>query len=171
MSALQQAIDDYLNHLQQKRMEQNPAQDIRAPQKEKHLPHTLDVDQMQQLLTIDDDDPQAVRDKATLELFYSSGLRLSERLNLQINNFDQSDNTVRIIGKGNKERIVPVERLAQQALQDWLGHADISTTQVYTHLDFQHLANVYDAAHPRARAGARKRSRHQDNDETTANDD
>jgi integrase/recombinase XerC len=209
--------------LQQRQADINPAVGIRAPKGEKRLPHTLDVDQMQQLLAIDPDDPLAVRDKAILELFYSSGLRLSELLNLHLHNYDQSDQCVRVVGKGNKERIVPVGSLAQQALQDWLqlreqfapqqdflfvsqrgsrlhpstvqkrlkqwgikqgidrglhphllrhsfashllessgdlrgvqellGHADIATTQIYTHLDFQHLANVYDAAHPRARA-------------------
>lgn len=209
--------------LQQQQVEHNPAVGIRAPKGEKRLPHTLDVDQMQQLLAIDDSDPLAVRDKAILELFYSSGLRLSELLNLHLHNYDQSDQCVRVVGKGNKERIVPVGSLAQQALADWLqlreqfapqqdflfvsqrgtrlhpstvqkrlkqwgikqgidrglhphllrhsfashllessgdlrgvqellGHADIATTQIYTHLDFQHLANVYDAAHPRARA-------------------
>ncbi len=209
--------------MQQRQCEHNPAQGIRAPKGEKRLPHTLDVDQMQQLLTIGDSDLLAVRDQAILELFYSSGLRLSELLNLQIHDYDRSDFTVRVLGKGNKERILPVGRLAQQALQAWLdqrdqfgtandylfvsqrgtrlhpstlqkrikqwgikqgidrslhphllrhsfashllessgdlrgvqellGHADISTTQVYTHLDFQHLANVYDAAHPRAKA-------------------
>lgn len=210
--------------MQQHKMEHNPAQGIRPPKGEKRLPHTLDVDQMQQLLSIDDNDPLAVRDRAILELFYSSGLRLSELLDLQLHSYDRSDQTVRIErGKGNKTRILPVGRLAQQALEYWLplreqfapqqdylfisqrgtrlhpstvqkrlrqwgikqgidrnlhphllrhsfashllessgdlravqellGHADISTTQVYTHLDFQHLANVYDAAHPRARA-------------------
>lgn len=200
----------------------NPAVGIRPPKGEKRLPHTLDVDQMQQLLDIRDDDALAIRDQAMLELFYSSGLRLSELLGLRLQQYDRSDFTVRVIGKGNKERIVPVGAVAQQALANWLqirdqfspqddtlfisqrgtrlhpstvqkrlktwgikqgidrglhphllrhsfashmlessgdlrgvqellGHADISTTQIYTHLDFQHLANVYDVAHPRAR--------------------
>ncbi|MEZ5511545.1 MAG: tyrosine recombinase XerC [Gammaproteobacteria bacterium] len=212
--------------MQQHQCEHNPAQGIRAPKGEKRLPHTLDVDQMQQLLNVSDTDPLALRDKAILELFYSSGLRLAELLNLTLANLDRSDNTVRVIGKGRKERIVPVGSLAQQALDGWLqvreqfapqqdflfisqrgtrlhpstvqkrlkqwgiqqgidrglhphllrhsfashllessgdlrgvqellGHADISTTQIYTHLDFQHLAKVYDAAHPRARAHSR----------------
>ena len=207
--------------IQRHQLEVNPAVGIRPPKGEKRLPHTLDVDQMQQLLAIDESDPLAVRDKAILELFYSSGLRLSELLHLQLTNYDRQDQTVRVLGKGRKERIVPVGRMAQQALAQWLqirdqfspqddtlfvsrrgtpispsnvqkrmkqwgikqgidrglhphllrhsfashmlessgdlrgvqellGHADISTTQVYTHLDFQHLANVYDAAHPRA---------------------
>lgn len=210
--------------MQQKQMDNNPAQGIRAPKGEKRLPHTLDVDQVNHLLSIDDSDPLAVRDKAILELFYSSGLRLSELLDLHVESYNHSDHTVRIEhGKGNKTRILPVGRMAQKALEDWLplreqfapqqaylfvsqrgtrlhpstvqkrlkqwgikqgidrgvhphllrhsfashllessgdlrgvqellGHADISTTQVYTHLDFQHLANVYDAAHPRARS-------------------
>lgn len=210
--------------MRQRHMTHNPAQGIRPPKGEKRLPHTLDVDQMQQLLAIDANDPLAVRDKAILELFYSSGLRLSELLDLQLPDYNRHEQTVRIErGKGNKTRIVPVGRQAQQALEAWLplraqfapqqpylfvssrgtrlhpttvqkrlrqwgiqqgldrnlhphllrhsfashllessgdlravqellGHADISTTQVYTHLDFQHLAKVYDAAHPRARA-------------------
>ena len=208
--------------IKHKQMSVNPAVGIRPPKGEKRLPHTLDVDQMQQLLDIRDDDALAIRDQAILELFYSSGLRLSELLGLTINHYDRSDQTVRVLGKGNKERIVPVGAAAQQALTRWLqirdqfspqdntlfisqrgtalhpstvqkrlktrgiqqgidrslhphllrhsfashllessgdlrgvqellGHADISTTQIYTHLDFQHLANVYDAAHPRAK--------------------
>jgi len=208
--------------MQQKKMQLNPAVGIRPPKGEKRLPHTLDVDQMSQLLDIRDNDPLSVRDRAILELFYSSGLRLSELLHLQQQNYDRSDNTVRVLGKGSKERIVPVGSAAQQAIAQWLqirdqfapqndtlfvsqrgtalhpstvqkrfrdwgirqgidrglhphllrhsfashllessgdlrgvqellGHADISTTQIYTHLDFQHLANVYDAAHPRAK--------------------
>ncbi|MGB3619850.1 MAG: tyrosine recombinase XerC [Ketobacter sp.] len=208
--------------IQNKQAQHNPAQGIRAPKGEKRLPHTLDVDQVQQLMQIDERDPLSIRDRAILELFYSSGLRLSELLQLKIEHLDWSEATVRVLGKGNKERVVPVGRLALQALQDWLalrdqfapqdtslfvskrgtplhpstvqkrfkqwgikqgidrnlhphllrhsfashilessgdlrsvqellGHADISTTQIYTHLDFQHLANVYDQAHPRAK--------------------
>lgn len=208
--------------IQQGNTDKNPAQGIRPPKGEKKLPHTLDVDQMNQLLNIDEDDPLAIRDLAILELFYSSGLRLSELLNLEIADYDQQDDCVRVTGKGNKQRVVPVGRKARQAIQIWLtlrdqfnpqtdtlfvsqrgsalhpttiqkrfkqwgikqgidrnvhphllrhsfashilessgdlrsvqellGHADISTTQIYTHLDFQHLAKVYDQAHPRAK--------------------
>ncbi|MFZ5602583.1 MAG: site-specific integrase, partial [Pseudomonadota bacterium] len=83
--------------MQQKKMQLNPAVGIRPPKGEKRLPHTLDVDQMSQLLDIRDNDPLSVRDRAILELFYSSGLRLSELLHLQLQNYDRSDNTVRVL--------------------------------------------------------------------------
>ena len=208
----------------------NPALDVRAPKTKKRLPATLDADQMGRLLDFRVDDTLSARDKAMMELFYSSGLRLSELVGLDVSCVDLADRTVRVLGKGNKTRIVPIGRHAIDALKKWLmeraaftpknpgapaqdagpifvgkagrplsvravqlrvgiwarrqglsmhvhphmfrhsfathllessgdlrgvqellGHADISTTQVYTHLDFQHLASVYDAAHPRAR--------------------
>jgi integrase/recombinase XerC len=208
----------------------NPALDVRAPKTKKRLPATLDADQMGRLLDFRVDDTLSARDKAMMELFYSSGLRLSELVGLDVSGVDLQDRTVRVLGKGHKTRIVPVGRHAIAALKKWLtqraelthknpslssphsgpmfvgktgrplsvravqlrvgtwarrqgltmhvhphmfrhsfathllessgdlrgvqellGHADISTTQVYTHLDFQHLASVYDAAHPRAR--------------------
>ena len=201
----------------------NPAVDIRAPKAAKRLPGTLDVDQINQLLQIPGDDALAVRDRAIMELFYSSGLRLAELVGLGLTDIDLADRTVRVLGKGAKTRIVPVGRKAVEALRAWLkergaladtdetamfvgrngsrlkpraiqlriaqwarkkglpsrvyphlfrhsfathllessrdlrgvqellGHADISTTQVYTHLDFAHLARTYDASHPRAK--------------------
>ena len=208
----------------------NPALEVRAPKTKKRLPATLDADQMARLLDFRADDSLSARDKAMMELFYSSGLRLSELVGLDIAAVDLPDRTVRVLGKGAKTRIVPIGRHAVEALKRWLperaalignkpgpasahagpmfvgragrplsvravqlrvgtwarrqglsmhvhphmfrhsfathllessgdlrgvqellGHADISTTQVYTHLDFQHLASVYDAAHPRAR--------------------
>lgn len=199
----------------------NPALEVRAPKSKKRLPATLDADQMGRLLNFRVDDSLSARDKAMMELFYSSGLRLGELVGLDVAAVDLTDRTVRVLGKGNKTRIVPVGRHAIEALKKWLterpvaarngalfvgkggrplsvravqlrvgtwarrqglsmhvhphmfrhsfathllessgdlrgvqellGHADISTTQVYTHLDFQHLAAVYDAAHPRAR--------------------
>jgi integrase/recombinase XerC len=201
----------------------NPAVEIRAPKAAKRLPGTLDVDQINQLLQIPGDDPLAVRDRAIMELFYSSGLRLAELVGLGMNDVDLADRTVRVLGKGAKTRIVPVGRKACEAIRAWhkeraalaaidepalfigrngcrlkpraiqlriamwarrqglpgrvyphlfrhsfathllesskdlrgvqelLGHADISTTQVYTHLDFAHLARTYDASHPRAK--------------------
>lgn len=201
----------------------NPACDVRAPQAKKRLPATIDVDQMSRLLNFRTDEQLSMRDKAIMELFYSSGLRLSELVGLDLNDVDLRDRTVRVLGKGSKTRIVPVGRYAVSALSSWsqeratlaksgeqawfvaksgrrlgaravqmriagwakrqglgvhvhphmfrhsfathllessqdlrgvqelLGHANISTTQVYTHLDFQHLAKIYDAAHPRAR--------------------
>jgi integrase/recombinase XerC len=199
----------------------NPALEVRAPKSKKRLPATLDVDQMGRLLNFRVDDSLSARDKAMMELFYSSGLRLGELVGLDVAAVDLAERTVRVLGKGQKTRIVPVGRHAIDALKKWLieraavagkgalfvgksgrplsvravqlrvgtwarrqglsmhvhphmfrhsfathllessgdlrgvqellGHADISTTQVYTHLDFQHLASVYDAAHPRAR--------------------
>jgi len=201
----------------------NPAVDVQAPRAKKRLPATLDVDQMSRLLSFRTDDELSARDKAIMELFYSSGLRLAELAGLDVTDVDLRDRTVRVTGKGNKTRIVPVGRHAVDALSRWLreraaiasigepalfvahtgqrlghravqlrigewaqrqgigvhvhphmfrhsfathllessqdlrgvqellGHANISTTQVYTHLDFQHLAKIYDAAHPRAR--------------------
>ena len=201
----------------------NPAVDIRAPKAAKRLPGTLDVDQITQLLQIPGDDSLAVRDRAIMELFYSSGLRLAELVGLALTDVDLADRTVRVLGKGAKTRIVPVGRKACEAIRLWLkeraalaeldetalfvgrngerlksraiqlriahwarraglparvfphlfrhsfathllesskdlrgvqellGHADISTTQVYTHLDFAHLARTYDASHPRAK--------------------
>jgi integrase/recombinase XerC len=204
----------------------NPALEVQAPKAKKRLPATLDVDQMNRLLTFRTDEQLGVRDKAIMELFYSSGLRLSELTALDLHDVDLRDKTVRVTGKGNKTRIVPVGRHAADALTRWLrerttiaavgeralfvahtgtrlgpraiqlrigewaqrqglglhvhphmfrhsfathllessqdlrgvqellGHANISTTQVYTHLDFQHLAKIYDASHPRARRRA-----------------
>jgi len=202
----------------------NPAKGVRAPKGEKRLPRTLDADQVGRLLEIPGDEPLALRDRALMELLYSSGLRLAELCALELGDVDLRDATVRVTGKGNKTRIVPVGRHAREALAAWLkhrgqlatpetaamfvgvrgeriaprvvqqrldhwakvqgigfkvhphmlrhsfashllessgdlravqellGHANISTTQVYTHLDFQHLAKTYDAAHPRAKA-------------------
>jgi integrase/recombinase XerC len=201
----------------------NPALDVRAPKSKKRLPATLDADQMGRLLAFKADDFLSMRDKAIMELFYSSGLRLAELVGLNVTAVDLKDRTVRVLGKGSKTRIVPVGRQAVDALKVWLkeraalagsgvdalfvgrsgrplsvrsvqlrigawgrrqglgvhvhphmfrhsfathllessgdlrgvqellGHADIGTTQIYTHLDFQHLATVYEAAHPRAR--------------------
>lgn len=201
----------------------NPVQGLSAPKTARKLPKTLDVDQLNQLLESDETDLLAIRDRALLELIYSSGLRLAELAALDIGDIDRRDAVVRITGKGNKMRVVPVGRHALAALERWfhcrtelvatdntalfvsrsgrrlshraiqyrvrewavrsglpevlhphmlrhsfashllessgdlravqelLGHADISTTQIYTHLDFQHLAKVYDQAHPRAK--------------------
>ncbi len=202
---------------------QNPCLGIRPPKSAKRLPHALSPDEAGRLMEIAATDPLAVRDKAILELLYSSGLRLSELTGLAEDDVNFRDATVRVTGKGSKTRIVPVGSHALAALKAWLpargqlaragakalfvgqdgralgpravqsrlkqwamklgladkvhphalrhsfashllqssgdlravqellGHASISTTQVYTHLDFQHLAKVYDAAHPRAR--------------------
>jgi len=201
----------------------NAAQDIRAPKAARRLPHTLDADMMTRLLEFEPAGPLQVRDKAIMELLYSSGLRLSELTGLDLHDVDLADRTARVTGKGAKQRIAPVGRHAIEALRRWLGeraalakpdelalfvgqngrrigpravqlrirahalrrglplkvhphlfrhsfathllessrdlrgvqellgHANISTTQIYTHLDFQHLARTYESSHPRAR--------------------
>ena len=202
----------------------NPVQSVSAPKSGKRLPENLDADRMARLLDIPGDGPLVARDRALLELLYSSGLRLAELTGLNIGDVDLREGTVSVTGKGGKDRIVPVGRYAREAVRAWLrergnlaragetaifvsqrgtrlshrsvqarvdhwakrqgidtrvyphlfrhsfathllesshdlrgvqellGHANISTTQVYTHLDFQHLAQIYDQTHPRARA-------------------
>lgn len=212
----------------------NPAISIQAPKSAKKLPKALDADNMQQLLSIDGDDWLSIRDKAILELFYSSGLRLSELVNLNLQDIDLPQALITVTGKGKKTRTLPVGSFAIKALKAWfslradvkpietavflskqgrrlgqrsiqlrlkkysvqqglnqsvhphmlrhsfashmlessgdlravqelLGHANISTTQVYTHLDFQHLAKVYDKAHPRASRKTEKTITNTDN--------
>ena len=204
---------------------QNPTLGIKAPKSKKLLPQTLSVDQTIKLIDIKDNSFLGLRDHAILELFYSSGLRLSELVDININNINFDDGTITVTGKGNKERIIPVGTFAFKAIKEWLklrktinnltpknqilflsksgqkltsraiqyrlkfwaikqgipenihpyllrhsfashllqssqdlravqellGHANISTTQIYTHLDFQHLSKIYDKAHPRAK--------------------
>jgi integrase/recombinase XerC len=200
----------------------NPAKGLSAPKQAKPLPKNIDVDAITHLLEIEGTDPLTLRDKAIMELFYSSGLRLAELAGLNLTSIHYELKEVRVLGKGNKERIVPVGSYAITALQAWLncrqlipcedsalfvtekgkrlshrsiqarmakwgqeqalsvrvhphklrhsfathmlessadlravqellGHANLSTTQIYTSLDFQHLAKVYDNAHPRAK--------------------
>ncbi len=214
---------DYLIH--HKGYTQNPITGLRAPKTPKTLPQALSTDQAVKFVDIKGDGLLEQRDHAILELFYSSGLRLAELVNLDITMLDFSEGTVTVTGKGNKTRIVPMGSHAMDAIQTWiqrralikiadanpnalfvtqqgrritpravqyrvkewsikqgintsmhphllrhsfathvlqssqdlravqemLGHANISTTQVYTHLDFQHLATIYDKAHPRAK--------------------
>lgn len=228
LQRLLSAIRSFYRFLQREgRAQQNPALDLRGPKAARPLPRTLDADLAAQLLdSPGEDDWLGRRDQAMLELFYSSGLRLSELAGLDIADLDLQQGEVRVTGKGNKTRVLPVGRIARRALQDWLsvrpasdqaaqplfvsqrgsaltpraiqlrlrrhgverigqhlhphmlrhsfashmlessgdlravqellGHADISTTQIYTHLDFQHLAQVYDQTHPRAKRKADK---------------
>lgn len=212
----------------------NPARGLRLKTHRRELPRVLDVDLIQQLLDAPapEEEPEKslwVRDRAMMELFYSSGLRLSELAHATLLQLDRTDWHITVTGKGNKTRRVPVGRKAREALQEWLllreqwcneksadlvfitpkgsrfteraiqlrlafqgrraglpqhvhphmlrhsfashllessqdlravqellGHADISTTQIYTHLDYQHLAAVYDKAHPRSRKAGDK---------------
>lgn len=214
---------DYLIH--HKGFISNPVTGLRAPKSPKTLPQALSTDLAVKFVDISGDGLLERRDHAIFELFYSSGLRLSELVNLDIDMIDYAEGTVTVTGKGNKTRIIPVGSHALQAIQTWLeqraiitltdhalkamfvtqqgrritpraiqyrmkewaikqgininmhphllrhsfathvlqssqdlrgvqemlGHANISTTQVYTHLDFQHLATIYDKAHPRAK--------------------
>ena len=209
--------------LRERQASHNPVLDIRAPKTARRLPRVADVDQLSHLLDATADDPLEIRDLSIFELMYSSGLRLSELAGLDLDTIDRRGGEVRVLGKGGKERILPVGKRALLALTQWLeqrpalvadneralfvsrrgqrlsnrsiqarlrrwgiknaadqrlhphllrhsfashmlessgdlravqellGHADISTTQIYTHLDFQHLAKVYDQSHPRAR--------------------
>ena len=203
----------------------NPIIGIKAPKSPKKLPQILSVDQAVRLVDIKDESFLGVRDHAVLELFYSSGLRLSELTNLNENDINLSDETITVIGKGNKTRILPIGDMAIKAIKKWLtlrlkfldgssnnsalflsklskrltpraiqyrlkfwaikqgvpenihphllrhsfashilqsshdlravqellGHENISTTQIYTHLDHQHLTEIYDKSHPRAK--------------------
>ncbi|WP_312271265.1 tyrosine recombinase XerC [Pseudomonas sp.] len=222
LSRLLSAIRGFYQYLIREGVcQHDPANGVSAPKGQKQLPKNLDVDRTTQLLDgAVEDDFIALRDQAMLELFYSSGLRLSELVGLDIVDLDLKDGLISVRGKGNKRRIVPVGSKAREAMERWLpqralaaqddavfigqsgrrltpraiqlrvreagvrelgqhlhphmlrhsfashmletsrdlravqellGHADIATTQIYTHLDFQHLAQVYDDAHPRAK--------------------
>lgn len=224
LQRLLSAIRSFYNYLlQEGYVKHNPALGVVAPKSGRALPKVPDVDQMQFILNIKPDGDLEARDLAMLELLYASGLRLSELLSLNYDTINFADNSIRITGKGNKTRIVPVGSKAKQAVNNWLrcrnnfikddgekalfisnggkrltpraaerrierwgqkyanrhlhphmmrhafashllescgnlravqellGHSSISTTQVYTHLDFQYLADAYDKAHPRAK--------------------
>lgn len=200
----------------------NPAKGIATPRSSRHLPKNIDVDDINQLLNLDDKDPLTVRDRAMLEVMYGSGVRLSELVNLDCRQLALETGEIWVIGKGRKERRLPIGRTALTFLKAWLslrpslnptndavflaksgkrisarnvqkrfaewgvkqginshihphklrhsfashllessgdlravqellGHANLSTTQIYTHLNFQHLASVYDESHPRAK--------------------
>jgi integrase/recombinase XerC len=204
------------------KVKKNPAEGVVTPKTPRKLPTLLDTDQTVQLLEIKQQNGLAIRDRAMLELIYSSGLRLAELVSTNMNDVDFSDRLLTVIGKGKKMRNIPIGKYAIKAIKNWLkirqymvnenevalfisqrgkrisprsvqerlkkwaikqglpshvhphmlrhsfashmlessgdlraiqellGHADISTTQVYTHLDFQHLSQVYDRSHPRA---------------------
>ena len=222
------SVRSFFSYLEGRRITtRNPAAAARAPRERNRLPHTLDADQAARLFEFEAHTPRQKRDKAIAELFYGSGLRLSELVGISIADLDLDEGFVTVLGKGRKTRQVPLGRhcvaairawlpahpgrggraaltplftgrgekrisprtvqnrlkalAAQQlgstdlhphmlrhsfashllessgdlrAVQELLGHSDLGTTQIYTHLDFQHLAKVYDAAHPRAEAQA-----------------
>jgi len=219
------AIRSFYNFLLKKGIVMNnPAKPVRAPKQARKLPKTLDVDQINGLLDAGTSSVLEVRDLAMFELFYSSGLRLSELTALNVMDLDlPAQSLIVLLGKGGKSRLLPIgskalaalehwltlrdnmkgvnevavfisargTRLGQRsvemrltqwckkkgiaehvhphmlrhsfashllessqdlrAVQDLLGHSNIGTTQIYTHLNFQHLAEVYDNAHPRAK--------------------
>jgi integrase/recombinase XerC len=221
LSAWRAFYRDMLEH--DRTMTDDPCAGLKAPKSPKRLPSALTPDEAVQLVAIKDDAVMSVRDRALLELAYSSGLRLAELVGLDIDRVDLVGGEVRVWGKGSKERVVPVGAAARDAIGAWLalratlpaidaralfvgatgrrlsprtverrlaawsisqginrhvhphmlrhsfashllqssgdlravqemlGHASIASTQVYTHLDFQALAKVYDAAHPRAK--------------------
>ena len=206
-----------------KAVELNPFEGVTAPKSARKLPDTLSVDEVSALFSGQDKSHAETRDRAILELLYSSGMRLSELAALNVDDPDFRESRIVVTGKGNKQRIVTIGRMAARALEHWLGvrcemaandedalfvnerggrlsprgiqyrldlwarkrglgrrlhphmlrhsfashilessgdlravqemlgHSDISTTQIYTHLDFQHLARVHDKAHPRSK--------------------
>ena len=217
------AIRSFMNYLLREGMiKNNPAEGVKTPKAPKKLPGVLDIQQISQLLDIQETDPLSLRDKAIMELIYSSGLRLSEIVRLNPIDLNLSDKSLTVIGKGDKTRNLPLGNEAIKSLRSWLscsnelanpeeeerfvgsrgdgegsrsiqsrikhwarkngiqqdvyphllrhsfathmleasgdlravqellGHKDISTTQVYTHLDFEHLSKTYDKAHPRS---------------------
>ena len=219
--------------LRNNKINQNPAQGVSAPKSARKLPEVLSPDDLNELMQLDESDPLAVRDMAIMECLYGCGLRLTELIDLDLNKIEWQEQTLNVIGKGNKQRIVPFGSQAKLALKKWLdqrgnflrdeetavfisnrgrrisassvqqrlkkwaqskgfdrsiyphlmrhsyashilesshdlravqellGHANLSTTQIYTHLDFQHLAGVYDSAHPRSR---RTKNKHNKNE-------
>jgi integrase/recombinase XerC len=103
------------------RIENNPARGIPTPKIPRHLPNTLTVDEMFNLLEgIEDELPAGARDRALLELTYAAGLRVSEVVSLDVDDIDLSAQVLRVLGKGNKERMLPFGDKAAAALQRWL---------------------------------------------------
>ena len=218
------SIKGFFNFLLHRKLISNdPTTLLVSPKQPRPLPKNIEVDAIAQLLNFEPEAPIEYRDKAIMELFYSSGLRLSELAGLNSSDLDIAGGEVRVTGKGNKQRVLPMGRQAVAALNHWLGqkpqwqkgdaealflsmhgnrlsarqigerlkywakrqglndnvhphklrhsfathmlessgdlravqellgHANLSTTQVYTHVDFQHLAKVYDQTHPRAK--------------------
>jgi len=218
------ALRSFLEYLvQDEVLTFNPAKGVAAPKLDKPLPKNISVDEVFQLLEMDDDDPLSLRDQAMMELMYSSGLRLSELVGINLKDLKLREKELMVLGKGSKQRLLPITKKAVETIKAWLkirpdfceagetalftsklkrristrsvqarmekwglqqnlqghlnphklrhsfathmlestgnlravqtllGHADLSTTQVYTHLDFQHLAEVYDKAHPRSK--------------------
>lgn len=202
-------------------IESSPFELVNAPKTPQHLPDVLSPEDVEQLLSLKPVDVLEIRDLAIVELMYSSGLRVSETANIDLNDFEEEMSFLRVLGKGSKTRIVPLGRYAINAIQNWinerekysekskalfinlkgsrlsvrsiqlrlkrlalkqglppvhphmlrhsfathmlessgdlrtiqelLGHSSLSTTQIYTKLDYQYLVKIYDKAHPRAK--------------------
>ena len=216
--------------LRKRRLDFNPAKSVRGPKLAKKIPNVLDVDVTTQLATAESrKEPRHLRNRAIIELLYSSGLRLSELVNLNVSDIDFRAQIANVLGKGNKTRLVPVgthaiaalrawlacrddfspnaplftgrndQRIASRTVQDickklgvkvlgsnalhphllrhcfashvlessgdlravqeLLGHEDIGTTAIYTHVDFQQLARVYDQSHPRAKRSSTNKNK------------
>ena len=198
----------------------SPFELISSPKSPSYLPSVLSPEDVEQLLNFKPKNIQEIRDMAIVELIYSSGLRVSEAVNVDLDDFEESGNFLRVLGKGSKTRLVPVGRFAQSAIDKWLegrkkistidkalfvnlrggrissrsiqeriknlalmqglppvnphmlrhsfathllessgdlrsiqellGHSSLSTTQIYTRLDYQHLIKIYERSHPRA---------------------
>ena len=202
-------------------IETSPFELINAPKTPSHLPDVLSPEDVEQLLNFKPCDALEIRDLAIVELMYSSGLRVSETANINLDDFEEEMTFLRVLGKGSKTRLVPLGRYAVNAINNWvkerskyseessalfinlkgsrlsvrsiqlrlkrlatkqglppvhphmlrhsfathmlessgdlrtiqelLGHSSLSTTQIYTKLDYQHLVKIYDKAHPRAK--------------------
>ena len=224
ISRMLAAVRTFYRYLmREKQVQINPFENVTAPKSSKKLPKFLTAEQAMKLVEVSGDDTISIRDRAILELFYSSGIRLQELVGLNLHDVDLRRKMVRVTGKGSKERIVPVGSKAIEALKNWyrrrqswaaqgetalfvsnrgsrmstrtvqnrievraveqgipmrvhphmlrhsfathvlasssdiravqelLGHSSLSTTQIYTHLDYGHLSKEYDRAHPRAK--------------------
>lgn len=199
----------------------SPFELVTAPKSSNTLPDVLSPEDVEQLLNFKPSNTIEIRDMAIVELMYSSGLRVSETVNINVGDFEEDMSFLRVIGKGSKTRLVPMGRFAIKAINNWLierekilnstdalflnskgarlsvrsvqlrlkkmatkqglppvhphmlrhsfathmlessgdlrtiqellGHSSLSTTQIYTKLDYQHLAKIYDKSHPRAK--------------------
>ena len=199
----------------------SPFELIESPKTPSYLPEVLSPEDIEQLLNFKPKDSLEIRDLAIVELMYSSGLRVSETININLDHFEENKAFLRVFGKGSKTRLVPIGRYAINAINNWiderdkysnddnalfinkkgsrlsvrsiqlrlkrlatkqglppvnphmlrhsfathmlessgdlrtiqelLGHSSLSTTQIYTKLDYQHLVKIYDKSHPRAK--------------------
>ncbi len=202
-------------------IESSPFELVTAPKAANYLPEVLSPEDVSQLLNFKPSDSLEIRDLAIIELMYSSGLRVSEAANVNLDDFEEEKSFLRVFGKGSKTRLVPIGRYAKDAIENWiierakfsnesnalfinlkgtrltvrsiqlrlkrmatkqglppvhphmlrhsfathmlessgdlrtiqelLGHSSLSTTQIYTKLDYQHLVKIYDESHPRAK--------------------